>query len=31
MREEPCANSTEAIQCRQRLGEMLNFHYRQAA
>jgi putative transposase len=31
MREEPCADSTGAIQRRQRLGGMLNYYYRQAA
>ena len=31
MREESCADSTGAIQCRQRLGGMLNYYYRQAA
>jgi transposase InsO family protein len=31
MKAEPCANSTGAIKCRQRLGGMLNFYYRQAA
>ena len=31
MREESCADSTGAIQRRERLGGMLNFYYRQAA
>jgi hypothetical protein len=29
--EEPRADKTGAIQCRQRLGGMLNYYYRQAA
>ena len=29
--EEPHASSTGAIQCRKRLGGMLNYYYRQAA
>ena len=29
--EEPCARSIGPIQCRQRLGGMLNYYYRQAA
>ena len=29
--EEPYANSMGAIQCRQRLGGMLNYYHRQAA
>ena len=29
--EEPQASSMDAIQCRQRLGGMLNYYYRQAA
>ena len=31
MREEPCADSTGAVQRRHRLGGMLNYYYRQAA
>jgi putative transposase len=31
MREESCADSTVAIQRRQRLGGMQNFYYRQVA
>jgi len=31
MDEEPCSGSREAIQCRQRLGGMLNYYNRQAA
>ncbi|MEW5976250.1 MAG: hypothetical protein AB1898_10645 [Acidobacteriota bacterium] len=31
MEEEPSASSMGAIQCRQRLGGMLNYYYRQAA
>jgi putative transposase len=31
MPEQPGAGSTGAVQCRQRLGGMLNFYYRQAA
>jgi transposase InsO family protein len=31
MQEEPYARRTGLIQCRQRLGGMLNYYYRQAA
>jgi putative transposase len=31
MEEESCAGGRGAIQCRQRLGGMLNYYYRQAA
>ena len=31
MQEESCVNSSGAIQCRQQLGGMLNYYYRQAA
>ena len=29
--EESCAGSTGAIQCRERMGGMLKYYYRQAA
>ena len=31
IREKSCADGTGVVQCRQRLGGMLNFYYRQAA
>jgi hypothetical protein len=31
LEQEPCADKRGAVHCRQRLGGMLNYYYRQAA
>jgi hypothetical protein len=31
LEKEPCAEKRGAVHCRQRLGGMLNYYYRQAA